>query len=206
MAHDPPPQFDPSDTMQVAIRMERQDGQLAAMQLAFTNMGQNFTSAIQGLQAEVRDVGIKLGTVSQLESDRQNHADGLSRAFEAIAKLSAMHEQAWERHVIQETIYRERVAAETAHTREKLMRWSGGSIASSVLIGTMVALVSWIYLTDKQNNERDIDALRKETNDRKSLVDARFTEHLRESDARFDKIEGVVIEQCSERRKSCQFR
>lgn len=202
----PEPAFDPTDPMQVAIRMEKQDGQIASMGLAFTNTTQNLTTAIQGLQQEVRDLGKGISAIGQLEHDRQSHSEGLARAFEAIAKLSAMHEQAWERHSAQEALYRERIAAESAQTREKLMRWSGGSIAASFLIGTMVALVVWIYLTDKQNNERDIDTLRKETADRKALVDSRFTTHSEESDARFDKIEGILIEQCSERQKPCQFR
>jgi hypothetical protein len=191
---DPQAPFDPEDPMQVAIRFERNEGQLASMQLAMTNAHQNLASAIQGLQAEVREFGTNLNRFNQLEYDRQSHGEGLARAFEAIAKLSALHEKQWEQHALQEAAYRERMAGEAKITRDKMMRWSGGSIAGSVLLGTVVALVTWIYLTDKTNNQRDIDQMR-----------AEHQLHLLEADKRMDKIEGILIEHCVKNGKDCQF-
>lgn len=195
MPENNPPLFDPHDPMQVAVKFAQMEGAMNSMQLANTNSNQNLATAIQGLQNEVRDLGRGISSITQLESDRQAHSEGLARAFEAIAKLSAMHERAWEQHSAQELAYRERTAGENKATRDKQLRWSGAALATSLFIGALVATVTYIYNTDKANNERDVDTMREAQ-----------AEHLRDADKRFDKIEGVLIESCSERGKPCQFR
>jgi hypothetical protein len=223
--------FDPNDPMQLALKIVQQDGVIASMQQAFTASQQNLTSAIQGLQSEVRDLGKGISVIGKLETERQAHSEGLARAFEAIAKAEAMHEQAWERHNSQEAIYRERCEAErkakelkdeadrktteleedsyrlqTAKdhksTRDTMIRWSGVSIGVSLLLGFLVSTVTYIYISDKTNNSRDMDALRVKIDLRIKEVDESF----KEVDERFDKIEQVLVRQCAEQNRPCEFR
>lgn len=202
MSPEQPTGFDPNDAMQVAVKFVQLESALQSMQLSATNSNQNLASAIQGLQQEVRDLAKGIGAITQLEHDRQTHSDGLTRAFEAIAKLSHLHEVAWEKHTSEEESYRARTSHEASKTRDTLLRWNGVSIAGSALLTVILGLVIWIYTTDKTNNDRDIDTLRAKTDNRIKDVDGRF----QTDDQRFDKIEGILIEVCTERNKPCQFR
>lgn len=196
------PGFDPGDPMQVGIKFVQLDSAIDSIRVAMTNSNQNLASAIQGLQQEVRELGKGISGIAQLEHDRKTHSDGLERAFEAIAKLSALHELAWEKHNSEEATYRARMDSETGKTKDKMLRWSGVSIAGSATITVILGLVIWIYTTDKANNERDIDIMRAKFDRRVEGVDS----HFENDDKRFDKIEGILIESCSERNKPCQFR
>jgi hypothetical protein len=190
-----PVDTDYDDALQIAVKFERTDARLDSLALAQANISQNLTNVMQGLQAEVRDVGQKMSVIAQLEHDRQAHSEGLARAFEAIAKLSAMSERQWEQQKIQEDAYRERVAIEHKATRDKLLRWSGASLAASLFIGMLVSTLGYIYVTDKNTTSAAVAA-----------VSAAQVEHSKEADHRFDKIEGVLIEMCVKQGKDCQFR
>lgn len=180
------------DPMQMAVAVTELRGLFGQTQQQLISMGQNLSGAVQSLQMtqeqmrqDMKVVAEKITSIDTLQHEQRAHSSGIERAH---AELENFIREARE----QRTIDR----AEDEKIRSKITRISSFSLGLSFAVSMLVALVVYIYVTDKTNNQRDFDELRE-----------RQYNHEREADLRQDRIEAKLIEFCALQHVECpQFR
>lgn len=146
-------------------------------------------------QEDVRAMTRAMNSLQTLALQHEQTGSGLERAFGEIAKTNERLDktiQEWtresERRVVERDTWRAAHVAENAKTEKTLTRWSGMAIGGSLFFGTVLALVVYIYSTEKANISRDIDTIR---------IDER--RHYEAFDQRLDHAEQVLLTLCVER-------
>lgn len=135
--------FDPSDPVQVAVKLVRLEEAHAALM-------ERHGEALRGVQAELRGVGDQLRDLTKLGSAQENHSAGLARAFEAIRALAEETRNGFSERDEGLESWKEKHTAENQQTRERLILWNGVAMGISILATTLVALLVYVYVGDKQ--------------------------------------------------------
>lgn len=154
-------EFDPSDPVQVAVKLTKLEGALAAAQQAFSQTANNLTQSMGALQTEVRAVADQVRDLAKISHKQDGHEAGLNRAFEAIRDLArettrrfsdqAEDLEGWRsKYEAERDLWRSNHEADNRKTREKLILWNGVGLGFSMLSTVLVALLTYVYLGDKQ--------------------------------------------------------
>lgn len=154
-------EFDPSDPVQVAVKLTKLEGTLAAAQQAFSQTANNLTQSMGALQTEVRAVADQVRDLAKISHKQDGHEAGLNRAFEAIRDLArettrrfsdqAEDLEGWRsKYEAERDLWRSNHEADNRKTREKLILWNGVGLGFSMLSTVLVALLTYVYLGDKQ--------------------------------------------------------
>lgn len=152
--------FDPSDPIQVAVKVTQLEGALVRSQEAFTNTAGDLSRGIEGLRADLRGVADQLKELPKLATNQDNQNSGLGRAFKAIEELAQQTRASFADRDEDLDAWKARYEAErdrwrTAHeddnrkTREKMILWNGVAIGFSLLASTLVGAGLYIYSGDK---------------------------------------------------------
>lgn len=190
------------DPMQMAVAITELRGLFGQVQQQFVSVSQNLNSTMQSLQAtqeelrkDMRTVAEKITSIDTLQHEQRAHSSGIERAHAKLEEFMAEQRELRVRDKAEEEIYRAKRAEEDEKTRTKVSRISSFSLGLSFTVSAVVALVVYIYISDKTNNQREFDTLKE-----------RVTQHEREADLRMDRIEAVLIQMCAEQERDCRFR
>lgn len=137
------PNFDPTDPVQVAVKMAR-------LEAEHTATTERFGQALLDVKTELRSVGDSLKDLAKLGSAQENHSSGLARAFEAIRALAEETRNGFSERDEGLESWKEKHTAENQQTRERLILWNGVAIGISLLATTLVTMMVYIYVGDKQ--------------------------------------------------------
>lgn len=152
--------FDPSDPLQVAVKITQMEGVLARAQEGFNVASQTMNQGMADLRTEIRAVSDQLKDLPKLANAQEGHGSGLERAFKAIENLAnetnrSFRERdddldAWkERYEAERDRWRSTHEEDNRKTREKLILWNGVGLGISLLASALVGTVLYIYTGDK---------------------------------------------------------
>lgn len=184
----------------IAVRFATMEAFMREIQTTSVNAHQNSASVIQSMQSEMREMVKAVRDLTAETLVFKAHSDGLERAFTAIRALTSTvadivsENQKWRESKQEEAqAWRAAHVADNHETAKTVTRISAMALTGTLLIGGIVGLVTYIYNTDKVNNQRDNDSQR-DTAVRRYEV----------TDQRQDHIEQVLIQLCAERGRDCK--
>lgn len=152
--------FDPSDPIQVAVKVTQLEGALVRSQEAFNQTAGDLSRSINGLRSDFRNVADQLKELPKLATNQDNQNSGLARAFRAIEELAQQTRVSFADRDKDMEAWKERYEAErdrwrTAHeednrkTRERMILWNGVAMGISVIASALVSAILYIYVGDK---------------------------------------------------------
>lgn len=152
--------FDPTDPLQVAVKVTRLEDQLVRSQESFNHTAEALRDGVEGLRSDLRGVADQLKELPKLAAGQQSQDNGLGRAFKAIENLAnetstRFRERDQSLQTWCDDYEKERDRWRTSHeednrnTREKLILWNGVGIGISLLATTLVGTILYIYAGDK---------------------------------------------------------
>lgn len=181
-------EFDPSDPVQVAVKLTQLEGAVAAAQQAFSQTATNLTQGMGALQTEVRAVAEQVRDLAKIGHKQDGHEAGLNRAFEAIRDLArettrrfsdqAEDLEGWRsKYEAERDLWRSNHEADNRKTREKLILWNGVGLGFSMLSTVLVALLTYVYLGDKQVAADERARIERQSDDRHARLDRSDEQH-----------------------------
>jgi hypothetical protein len=143
-----------SDPASMAYELSELRGLYALLQQQNSGAIQNLTSSVQSMQADLRAIGHRVEEVTRLQVHQEQHGDGLRRAFEAIENLAESTRVSFQqsrdaadeyrvRREADETEWRAAHVKENNETRDKVMRFSGGAVLASMIVGLLLCVMMW---------------------------------------------------------------
>lgn len=164
------PDFDPSDPVQVAVKVTQLESAILGSQREFTRTAESLNDNVEGMREELKAVVKGLGELTRVNGDmhnaQTNQDRGLERAFAAIRELGESTRsrftdaeedlEAWKRRYEEERDrWRSAHEEDNRKTREKMILWSGIASGVSLLATTLVLVLLFIYTSDKAAAELD---------------------------------------------------
>jgi hypothetical protein len=167
----------------------------ARMSVVEATMAAN-TATVNRVDENVRDMGVTLSQIRIDLATYETHGSGLERAFAEIKKTNERMDEFFremvrgnELRAEEHTKWRTDHVADNVKSDKVLGRFASIAISGTIFIGVIVSLVSYVYVTDKQNRDRDADAARQER---------------RELDHRQDRIEQTTLILCARTNVDCK--
>jgi polyhydroxyalkanoate synthesis regulator protein len=190
------------DPMQVAVQMTELRGLFGQVQQQLVNVTQNLNSTMQSFQAtqeqlrgDIRIVADHLKSIDSSQHEQNARSSGIERAHKEIEDFVREAREERQKDREDEAKFRNDLRGELEQLRIKSSRVSNFALGVSCSVGMMLGLVTYIYISDKTNNQHDFDTVKQTMNT-----------HVTDADLRQDRIEAVLIQMCAEQKRDCRFR
>lgn len=144
--------FDPSDPLQVAVKVVRMEEKL---EHTASNLGKN----VEGMRDDLRRVGDRIAEMNQRNAESHaaqlGHSSGLERAFAAIRELAETTSSRFESERDELEDWKRLHEEDNRKTREKMILWSGIATGVSTLATTLITILIFVYNNDRTTAEQD---------------------------------------------------
>lgn len=152
--------FDPTDPVQVAVKVTRLEEGMLRSQDAFNTTAEALREGMDGMRGDLRGVAEQLKELPRLAHSQQNQDNGLGRAFKAIENLANETRKSFENrdgtmnqwcrdYEDERDRWRTSHEEDNRNTREQLIRWNGIGVGISILSTALVGTILYIYAGDK---------------------------------------------------------